>query len=452
MDDRLSAARRCGAVRKLLWPHGKKRRGFMHGRRWMAAALVLLICALTVFGIVLLNGGGSAPAAEAEKRSEGVLALSDFLRTYSDNWEILSAGTLAGMAQRLMSEPFEIYARITAESEGLKGIGLPIASLPASLHVKYDLRDFGFRLNAMGTDMFAACVTGDELIAVPADGTAQTAQVPVSGDVSGDMTLKDRIGRFVPLPPKGLVTRLLDILAESVPEECTRMELGRAYSPMDQKDVNVTLIHTSLDAEALAVTAAAFSAALSEDAALYDEAENWVAETAAWLGESGVTLDNLLSQTEGGKYGKAAVTWKVYRRGETPVGFSLSADTPDARYDVAFFAEFDAGACAQRMEIMKDGVQLFVMEMTADGGEGELTAEAAQNGNPVNVKAAFRLGADTSDSYHLFVDATVTGRLLTENTDTLHIIADADIDIGSGLGMLASENGWRDMTARKNEK
>jgi hypothetical protein len=446
MDDELSAARRCGAVRKLLWPHGKRHKGFMHGKRWMGVALVLLVCALTVVGIAVFNGGGKTPPVEEEKANEGVLSLSDFFRVYADHMDIQSAGLAHSLSERLMSEPFEVSAQMTIESEALKSLGIPLTSLPAEMDIKYDLRDAGVKVSAIGLDVFQAYITENELITVSMDTEPTVTELPAGGDVLGDMTLENRIGAFVPLPSEDLLEKLLGVLAQSVPEDCTELQIGRAYSPKDGQEVNVTLIDTSLDDEALSKAAAAFAEQIKKDESLYKEAQALTTAMALTLGESDVTLEKLLEQLINKDYEAITVSWQVFRRDETPIGFAVRVTTRDAQVDLIRMAEFDGDESYERTQLLVDGIQVFSADAVTKDSAGEFSVQAmGTNGETVSVDGTFELERYTENSFHMTVDAEAAGKLLGDNVDTVHVVIDARIDVGNGLGMLKGSSSWQNI-------
>ena len=446
MDDELSAARRRGAVRKLLWPHGRRHKGFMHGKRWMGAALILLICALTVTGIAMLNSVGKKPPKEAEINvNEGVLSLSDFFKTYEDKIDF-ETGTVHSLTKRLMSEPFEVSAQMTVESKALKSLGIPLTSLPATLDIKYDLRDTGVKLSAVGLDIFKAYLTDNEVTAVSLDGEKTVSELPAGDDLAGDMTLENRIFAFVPLPSEHLIDELMDVLAGSIPESCTEQQLGRAYSPKDHEDVNVTLINTELDAQALSNAATAFAERLKNDEALYQEAERLTAQIAALGGAGDVTLDSLLAQLINQEYEGTTVSWQVYRRDDVPVGFALRVTTRDAQVDLTRMAEFDGETGDERTQLLIDGIEVFCADTVTQGDTGEFKVKTVNTGGEtVSLNGTYELSKLQENTYRLTADATAEGKLINDSDDTAHFVIEARIDVGSGLGMLSDSADWQDI-------
>ncbi len=451
MDDELSAARRRGAVRKLLWPHGRKHKGFMHGKRWMGAALILLVCALTVTGIAVFNGGGKGkPEEEEYKRNEGVLSLSDFFKVCADNIDFETAGSVHSLARRLINEPFEVSAKITVESEALKALGIPLTSLPADVEIKYDLRDAGIMVSAVGLDLLEAYVAENEITAVSMDGEKTVTELPAGDDLSGDMTLENRMHALVPLPSEDLIGKLLDVLAESVPEACSEQQLGRAYSPKDKKDVNVTLVRTVLDDEALSTAAAAFSERLQSDEALYDATQQLIADNASLFGEKDITLDSLLTRLINRDYEGITVSWKVFRRDEVPVGFAARVTTRDAQVDVTRMAEFDGETGYEYSQLLVNGVEVFFADTVTKDASGEFRLKTVNaGGEPVSVNGTFGLEQIAENTYRLTADAVADGKLLGDEKNTAHFVIEARIDAGSGLGMLGDSPDWREIKELK---
>lgn len=449
MDDELSAARRRGALRKLLWPRGEKHKGFMHGRRWMGVALVLLVCALTTVGIVLFSGG------ETEQKSEGnagVLCLYDFFRTNEDNKELKSGEPVNGLVQRLLSEPFEVSAQMMVESEGLKSFGIPFTTLPADFLVKYDLRDIGAKLSVIGMDIFGACASGDQLVIVGSDGEASVTKLPTSSDLSADMTLENRIGAFLPGLPGGIggYKQVFDMLAQSVPEECTELRLGRAYSPKDGEDVNVTMVSTTLDADELAQTAVAFVGELVKDEALYEQAEPLIAALAEMLGLEDASPETLLLQLQGTDFDGVILSWKVFRRDETPIGLRVSVATTDTQFDLTRMAELDGNMSFEYAQLCIDGSEALRVDVSTKDKKGVFSGNAFNaDGKEIRFNGTFELEPYTDDAYSVEMDVDASGFLFSDQEDTAHAEIDARIDIGNGLGMLKDSEDWQDIFAEK---
>ncbi len=450
MDDDLSAARRMGAVRKLLWPHGKRHKGFMHGKRWAAPALVLLVCALTAVGIAVFNGAGKAPTTEESKGNEGVLALSDFLTTNASRLDFEAAGSLHSLARRLMNEPFEISAKMTVESEALQALGIPLKSLPADLAVKYDLRDAGVKVSAVGISLFEACLTKDELITVSSGAEPMRTELAAADDMSADLTLKNRIDAFIQYPSEAFIDKLLGILAGSVPMDCSERQLGRAFSPKDMQDVNVTLINTELDAEALSKAAAAFSNAMQQDEALYEQAAKLTASAASAAGAKDVTLESLLKQLIDIDYEGTTVAWQVYRRAEVPIGFAIRVVTRDAQVDLYRLAEFDGETSYEHTQLLINGIEVFNADTVTQSDAGEVSVHTIKaDGEPISIQGTYELAKIAENTYQIITDVIADGRLLSNDEQTAHIIMDARVEVGSGLGLLGDSRDWTDIQELK---
>lgn len=446
----LSAARRRGAIRRLLWPHGKRQKpkDYMHGRRWRGVALVLLVCALTVVGIAIFSGKPEPPVQN--EGNKGVLSLYDFFREYARNRELQSDGPIGTVTQRLMKEPFEISAQMTVESEGLKSFGIPLTSVPAELNIKYDLRDLGLKANVIGMDIFSAFVTDDQLIMKQGGAEPSVTELPASGDVSGDMPLGNRIRAFVPYLSENTATlaQLFGMLAESVPEECTEMQLGRAYSPVDGEDINVTLINTTLDEKALAQAADAFAEKIKEDEALYKQTQEMVTAVSSVFGTEDMTLDSLLTRLKKEDFAGTTVTWQVFRRDDTPIGFAVVVTTADAQYDFTRMAEFDGTTSYEHAALFINGNEVLKADysLKSDDNTGTLSAVLhSADGNTISISGTFAIEPYTNDSYHIEADIDVMGKLLREEVDTVHAKIDARVDLGNGLGMLSDSRGWQDI-------
>lgn len=449
MDDDLSAARRAGAVRRLLWPHGKRHKGFMHGKRWVAPALVLLVLALTAVGIAVFNGAGKMPAEEEPKGNEGVLALSDFFRTNANRLDFEAAGSIHKLARRLMNEPFEISAKMTVESEALQSLGIPLKSLPADIGIKYDLRDAGVKVSAVGLCLFDAYLTEDELTASVMGGDEAVTQWPAQADLSGDMTLLNRIGAFIPMASDDFISKLLSVLAQSVPEGCSEQRLGRAFSPKDKQNVNVTLISTECNAEALSKAAAAFADAISKDEALYTQAAQLTAAAASAAGAQDVTLESLLGQLIDMDCEGTAVSWQVYRRAEVPIGFALRVVTRDAQVDLYRLTEFDGETSYEHTQLLVNGIEVFGADTVTKDDTGEFSMQALKDGEMIHINGTYELDKIAENTYHIIADTIADGRLPGSDAQTARINLDARVDVGSGLGLMDDSPKWQDIKDKK---
>lgn len=439
MNDALKAARRRGALRRLIWPRGRKHKGFMHGRRWMGAALVLLVLALTAAGVAALSGGKAQPDIEV-KRSEGVLSLYDFFRQYAKGRELAPNGPLRSLTERLLEQPFEISARVTVRSEALGALGIPLAGVPVEARVKYDLQELGVKASALGLELLGAVLSGDELTAVWMNGEQASVQLGAGGGVSGDMTLKSRAEAFVPPLPD---ERFFDMLAQCVPGQSTELRLGRVYSPKDETDVNVTLVDTTLQGEALRSAAASCAQRLKQDDALDEQARRFVSAAAFALGADGMTPGALLAQLAAAD-DDTAVSWQVFRRDGTPIGFAVRATADGIDYVLTRIAELDAGTVYERVSLSADGVEVFLADSVAADGEGRLGARMlGADGNTVGIEAEFLATKLTDNSYRLTAAAAVTGVAIGGTQSDAAVDVDARIDVGNGLGLLRDSDGWR---------
>lgn len=416
----------------------------MHGKRWMGAVLVLLVCALTALGIAVFNGAGKAPPPIQEsKRSEGVLALRDFFRAYNDHIEFQAAGTVRGLTRRLMNEPFEVSAQVTIETDALAALGVPLKRVPAQMDIKYDLRTAGVKVSAVGLSLFEAYMKDNEASAVWLGAEPVVTELPAGNDMSGDMTLEDRIGMLVPLAPAELLDKLLEELAQSVPEACTEQQLARAYSPKDKQDVNVTLIHTVLEDDALSTAASALSAQLKKDETLYAQLQQLTTQVAAQIGKNDITLDSLLTHLINRDNDGTSVSWKVFRRDQTPIGFSVRIVTRDAQVDVICMAEFDGETSYGHTQMLLNGTEMFRADTVTQDDAGEYSARAVNAaGQTVSINGTFELIKLAENAYQLTADAVAEG-LFGGAEDTAHTLIDARIDVGNGLGMIAGSPEWQ---------
>lgn len=435
MDDKLSAGR---ARRSAL----AARRGFMQGKRWAWAALVLLVCALTVTAIAVWGGRQSGDNA-------GVAALYDFYREYAKNKDVQTQGPLAGLAQRLLTEPFEISVSATLASEDLKNVGVPIDSVPAALKIKYDKQHLGMQADALGFDILDAYLIEDSAVVETIGQTPQVAAaIPKRDGLDGEMTLEERLRAWLPfLPRDGLgFERLFNVLKSAVPQRCTTEQPGSAFSPKDNGFVNVTEVRTELDAKALSETAAAFSRHM--DDGLRAETQALVDGLAASFGLEAADVETLLERLENQDFGDTALSWSVYRRDGHLIGAALTVLTGENRYVMTSMAEFEGQTSCEYAHLQANDADIFTADcrITMQGETGTISAVVRlADGNPISVDGTFDHNAYTRDACAVAADLKVSGVPINGRQVSACCRLDARIDVGEGLGSLKDSRGWQDI-------
>ncbi len=446
MDDELSAARRRGRLRKLFWPHGQKRRvaGFLHRRRWVWAALVVLVCALTAVAIAIFGGRQPQPQGHP-----GVAALYDFFRGYAQNKEIQSQGPFGGLGQRLMREPFEISLQATVASEDLKRLGIPLESIPAQASIKYDLQDLGLQAGTLGMDLFGAYIIEDSIVVDPADGEPEVvADIPAEGDVDADMTLEERLHALLPFLPDdtSIGERLFDALSGSVPLTNTSESQTTAYSPLSGGYVGVTEVKTVLDAKALSETAAAFSLKMKEDGTLRDDTQALLDDITAYFGLEAVDIDTLLTKLENQDYSGIELCWSVCSRDGKPMGLLLSLDTGGTKSVLTTMVEFEGKTSYERTTMTVNDTDVFSVDYSLEfeGDTGVISAAITlAGGSVVSVGGTFEYVQYTGDAYGISADIEVLDIPYNNEKLSGRCSLDARIDVGDDLGTLEESRNWR---------
>jgi hypothetical protein len=243
----------------------KRRRLFV----WIAAG-GLMVVALCAVGIALLYKPEKPPV------NLGVVAATQYITEYRIDRETLTGSVPMALGQRLMAEPFEIEANITLSSDDLPALGLPVKRLVLGFDAKYDLRDLGAKLRLLGMEYASAYLIGDKVVlSVPAGTYSTPLGLPVETDLSQSMGLEQRAESFAPFltEDETFYARLVDMAAQSVPDECTSVYTDSAYSPLDDANAEMTVVDTVLDEAEIQAVTANMGKLLQEDPALRQQAE-----------------------------------------------------------------------------------------------------------------------------------------------------------------------------------
>ncbi len=423
----------------------RKRRIYM----WVAAGGVLVV-ALCAVGIALLREPPKPPV------NLGVVAAEQYISEYKMEREALMSVPQKELGERLLSEPFEIEADVTASADNLAAtLGLPVSKLVLGLDAKYDLNDLGIKLRMMGMEYASAYLIGDDVV-LSVMGNAYSTPLSLSAQgLEGSMGLSDRLNRFVPLLSKDLAfyTRLADIAAQSVPDEYTTVYDDDAFSPLDGADAGMTVIETTLDEAAIQVVLANMDARLQRDTALREQAEGILLDAAALYGFEADSLDEWLAAVADGSAiaDDFELRWQVYERNGRYVGLAVQTSQGGKATEWKLLSELDGRESHEAFAMSVNGEVLQSTDYTVvyDGNivklEGTFRPDAA---------SVFSFTADLTfdkngDAYKLAGTVDIDGPVISAEAQPVSLVIDADIRAGEGLDTLKESRDWQDVYAEK---
>lgn len=423
----------------------RKRRIYM----WVVAGGVLVV-ALCAVGIALLREPPKPPV------NLGVVAAEQYISEYKMEREALMSVPQKELGERLLSEPFEIEADVTASADNLAAtLGLPVSKLVLGLDAKYDLNDLGIKLRMMGMEYASAYLIGDDVV-LSVMGNAYSTPLSLSAQgLEGSMGLSDRLNRFVPLLSKDLAfyTRLADIAAQSVPDEYTTVYDDDAFSPLDGADAGMTVIETTLDEAAIQVVLANMDARLQRDTALREQAEGILLDAAALYGFEADSLDEWLAAVADGSAiaDDFELRWQVYERNGRYVGLAVQTSQGGKATEWKLLSELDGRESHEAFAMSVNGEVLQSTDYTVVYNGSSVKLEGTYRPDMANV---FSFAADLTfdkngDAYKLAGIVDIDGPVISAEAQPVSLVIDADIRAGEGLDTLKESRDWQDVYAEK---
>lgn len=435
------------------------------GRIWLWAALsVLFVCAVTVtvaaaLGVIGTSGGGDGKHAEL-KGNAGVAAAYEFFSQQRERQDDQAGGVAKEIVRRLMEEPFEIESDLKVGMDGLSMPGIPLSDVSVGVDVKYDMKDLGVKVSALGMEVAGGYLIGNNVVAdVMGQAGSMALEQADAGALEGSMGLKQRLYTLLPFLPEddGVAAGLLEAFAASVPDKYTKTEAQNVYSPKDGKEISMDAVTTTLDAAAIREVAGSLEERINGDAKLSREIKELTDGFALFTGTEAATTDDafkLLDEAlESG--GLSGISWSVYRRDGGFAGIRFVCTGSDVNVDYLFMSEFSgndnytytkadiSGAASESNVRLGWQGNKFTMEGDVTASTGAGADSAAQH-----MSGAFEF-VKQGDGYTITGDMTMQADApgIIENTDTMtfDIGVEADIKIGGGLGTLKETRGWSDI-------
>ena len=438
---------------------------------WIVLGVVVL-CAIVAL-VLFLTGvfGGSA----GRQGNSGVWALFDYFDQQKQQTEKMMGTAQKEVGERILSEPFEIESELEISSDSLASMGSPINKLSIDLDAKYDLKDLGVKITALGMVEIGAYLIEDELV-VDALGEAYSTQIPLDfdADLGDDMPLRDRLKAFVPFVPEDnrVWMDLLKTFATAVPEDLTETDREDVYSPLDDDEVEMSAIITTIDERDLQDIIENFIELMEEDDRLTDQLQDILDDFADFAGIDDVDLDDGLKELEemAEDLGETdfEFSWTVYQRSGRYVGVSVSTEVDGEKYEALIITEQE-GNKAYSYTYMMIGEQMTeeATQITEYNGdemtfEGEtMMTQASYFGEDIetsmDIDGRMNVEKTDRDEYVVEMEVTVDTRNSGGASDMIdglpeaalnnsaRITADAECRFGKGLETLEESRDWNDV-------
>lgn len=434
--------------------------------RWLIISLIaiLLVGLLTVTGVLAFRGGS------ALKGNAGVAAACEYFKAYSEQSDKVTGSIQKQVNSRLGEEPFEIESSFDVSSDQLEQSGIPLSKVIIDIDAKYDLKDLGIKLKAMGIEFASAYVIGDEFVLkVGKEAGSEKIGLPVKADLDSPMTLPERFYAFLPFlaeEKRGLYMRVLETFAQSVPDDYTDTYTLDIYSPVAKKELETLVTKTELDAKALSEVFSNFSDRLQKDDALREEIQDCLDEFTGWFGLDDADLNDLLDQLEDAEESDIhglEISWEVYKRSGKYSGISFTLEQAD-QGKITLLSEFsgDTFYTGYNYEVL----DMMAMETSSlakyNGNRVEIEAETVMNSEVMNETMhqtqSMEFTKDDADTYHGIMDAVIDMEIEVKDTYgniaapqnmtqavNMAMTGDMEFKFGSDLGTLEESSDWNDV-------
>lgn len=411
-------------------------------KRFWIWILVALILTAVVIGAVIAATGILENGQR--KGNMGVWAVYDYF-----DQEFKGQQRLGSMqnefSQRIINEPFEIESEFEIGSDSFSDLGIPFRSISIDIDAKYDMRDLGIKIGALGMDLGSVYLIEDDLVLDVMDQASSIPiDLPIEADLSQSMPLKDRAMAFLPFLPEDeqFFMRLLMQVAMSVPDEYTQKETADVYSPLEDKEVKMNAITTTLDADAIKQVAGNLSQGLEDDKALKNELQTMLDDFAIFFDLDVVDLDEVLGEMADVQIDESEFdefSWSVYQKDGNLVGMNIRADSVDNEMSAIFVTESSGNKYYVRSVILQNGVEVQNADYiyTYEGDTMYLNANTTQKtesylgGYDVMtavIDGTYEIQKQANNEYSAIFEATIDQT--TSNTQTDKNDSEISFDIG----------------------
>jgi hypothetical protein len=439
-------------------PEPSKTEGVRHkaGMRlrpvWVAAG-ALMIAAAGMVTVALLR----PPALPSG--NPGVIAAQQFITEYKTDRITLVGGTAQELGERLMSDSFEIEADMTITSDALPEMGLPMERLVMGVDVKYDMNDLGMKVRLLGLEYASAHLIGNELVISTADG-AYSLPLTETGtaDLTQSMGMRERALNFLPVPAadEALSEQLFSVLAQSVPDEYTRVYTDSVYSPLDRADAEMTVIETTLDKEALKAVASNMDVLMQKDPALREKLGDLFHRFTSLYKLDLAELDGLIADLMDGSAlsEEDGLNWKVYQRQGRYVGLYVQAALDGASVEACLMGEMKGRESHETLLVITNGELAQNMDYTVVYEENHVKIDGTMYaGEAQMVDIAGDITMQKNGSvYNLVCSMDMEGEASGTLPGTIGCSIDADIHTGEDLKTLKEDSAWNDVYSEEWER
>lgn len=430
------------------------------GKLWLWITLaVLFVCGVTatvaaMLGIIGASGGRDENKNDGLKGNAGVVAVYGFFVEQQEARESQTGRIAKEIGKRLQEEPFEIVSELNVDMDGLDLPGIPLSRASIGFDAKYDMKDLGVKVSALGMEVAAAYVIDNNVVV---DVMGEAGSKAIEGldleAIKGSMSLKDRLHALLPFLPKndGLAMGLLEALAASVPDKYTKTEKRDVYSPRDDKTVSMDAVTTELDAAALKDVLSNLKQYIENDKKLSRNIQQLLDTFTGFMGIEAVTADegfkSLDEALEPGSLSR--ISWSVYKRDGEYAGISFVYSGSDVSVDYTYMSEFSGNDNFTNIKADINGIPSQNRYRSSWQGD-KLTLEGDTSSDSLtqNISIAvefFKGGGKYSVAGEMDVDADVSGITNSADNKSFDMEIDAEIRIGEGLGTLKETRGWSDI-------
>ena len=435
--------------------------GRKKGRAWIwVVVAVVIACAAvaTVLAVGRTNTTGNA----------GVVALYQYYQNQQTEFEKRQSNAQKEIGEKFKTEPFEINAEMDVKSDLMNELGLPVESVQVDAAVKYDLKDLGVQLNAMGGFVNVdAYVIGDEFVAEFLGQAGSTKiDLPIEADLDDNMTLDQRFKAFLPFLPEddALLMDVLQQVALSVPDKYTETSKKDVYSPMDDDDIEMSVITTSLDADALREVIENFEENMKKNEKLTDELQDMIDEFTAYFDLDDVDLEQGLEDmvNDSDDIDDILIEWSVYQRDGSYVGVHIYMENEDMDViDYTDMCEFDGQHAWKKIvfsteDMVEDASIIYEFNGDEMTFKSEIAMESSigevyEQNMKMTIDAAFLVEKEDDGEYFITMDADyniedMTGKSgLPDNRLPMSISAEVECLFGDDLGTLKDSRDWGDI-------
>ncbi|MGE5494676.1 MAG: hypothetical protein ACM3S4_05190 [Burkholderiales bacterium] len=429
------------------------------GKLWLWITLtVLFVCGVTatvaaMLGVIGASGGRDENKNGGLKGNAGVVAAYEFFVEQQEARESQTGRIAKEIGKRLQEEPFEIVSELNVDMDGLDLPGIPLSRASIGFDAKYDMKDLGVKVSALGMEVAAAYVIDNNVVV---DVMGEAGSKAIDGvdleELKGSMSLKDRLHALLPFLPKndGLAMGLLEALAASVPDKYTKTEKRDVYSPRDDKTVSMDAVTTELDAAALKEVLSNLKQYIENDKKLSRNIQQMFDTFTGFMGIEAVTVDegfkSLDEALESGSLSR--ISWSVYKRDGEYAGISFVCSGSDVSVDYTYMSEFSGNDNFTNIKADINGIPSQNRYRSSWQGD-KLTLEGDTSSDSLtqNISIAlefFKEGGEYSVVGEMDVDADVSGITNSADNKSFDMEIDAEIRIGEGLGTL-KETRWSDI-------